>query len=373
MMCARRLVSLGGALACLLVQACGNPEVIGGPGTDEGSGGASGKAGSSGKGGAAGNGGPGFNLPDASPMASSGGNGGGKSCFEESFVPERVPPEIIVVMDRSNTMAMPVMPSGNTRLGEVSLAIDDVVKQTEAKVFWGLKYFGGGCEVPDAPEVPVAGMNYATMSSTLKTTMAITATYGTPMAIAVRKAVEHLRSRTTPNPKYIVLGTDGLPNCGISPADNLPHRSITDTAGAVKAIGEARAAGFHTFVVGIAVTDKEGMSAPGLNMMADAGGEARMANPHFYPVNNRAELVQVLGDITVAVSTCIYPLSKPPPDPKLVQVTVEGKKAANDPTNGWSLGPDMMSVVLNGAACEQVKAVRGRDPEVKVTFGCYVP
>jgi hypothetical protein len=370
----------------------------GGAGGDNGGGGAGGAVGGSGgavggagaagaPGGGAGRGGSGgAPTPDAGfgfgvrdGAAAMGGAGGGLNCGMMKHVLERIPPEIIVVLDRSTTMKNPVgVGSTVSRLDEVKMALDDVVKQTERSVRWGFTVFPTveHCDVAEPMEVGVAAMNYTAMSAGMMRTTVNMGVTGTPMQLAIRKATRHFASLATRNPKYIILGTDGLPNCLYDPVAMRPRTSQYDIDGTVQAITDARTAGVQTFVLGIAAQRDPNPVVPdspaALDRMAVAGGQARTAMPRFYPANSRADLVQILNDITVRAGSCVFPLTTPPMDRNLVTVRVDGMEVARDATNGWSYGPDGMTIVLNGTSCEALRMVRGRDPMVEITYGCVV-
>jgi hypothetical protein len=178
---------------------------------------------------------------------------------------------------------------------------------------------------------------------------------GTPTYLAVAEAAGHLKMKTTSNPKYILVVTDGEPNC-IAAAD-------VET---VTAIETAATAGFHTFVVGIATagTDADNI----LNAMADAGREPRAGTTKYYPATKRDELTTTLGQITGQIATnCVYPLTKKPPSPDDVAVNVGTMRITRDATNGWTYGDGMNSVVLKGAACDLAKSGKG---DVTIIFGC---
>lgn len=288
-----------------------------------------------------------------------------KACGEEKYTLERSPAEIIFILDRSSTMGLPVGGSPNSRLTEVAIALDDVIKQTQNNVYWGLRFFPPvqGCDVGNEMEVDLALDNHPKIAPALMAARPNGMRPGTPMQLAVRKATTFFMGRTTPNPKYIVLGTDGLPNCrdGSIGAD--------DTMGTIQAIADARAAGIRTFVVGIAPGDFN----PGhpLNAMADAGGQARLMEPRYYPVNNRAELAQVLNEITVRAGSCVFPLSKQPSSPDHVTLRINGKEVPKDASNGWSWNAAGTSVVLNGNSCSELQ--QSRIPlTVQVLFGCQI-
>ena len=105
--------------------------------------------------------------------------------------------------------------------------------------------------------------------------------------------------------------------------------------------------------------------------MAEAGGQPRAIEPKFYPVQDRSQLAQVLGDITVRAGSCVFPLSKIPPAPDRVSVRVSGMDVPKDPVNGWSLDTAAPAIVLNGSACQALQQSR-IDIKVQVLFGCKI-
>ncbi len=317
--------------------------------------------------------GGGINLPDASPdmgaapvTPQSLDMPDAATCGRQDYKLTRLPPELLLVLDRSATMAFAVEGSVNTRWVEVSQAIDEVVLKTQSSVLWGLKMFPtvSGCQMSDEPEVPVALDDHPMMSMAMKGTRPNAGPNGTPMQLAYRKSLAHLKARTTMNPKYLVIGTDGLPNCrnGISGVD--------DTEGVTAAIREAQMAGVRTFIVGIATHAEGAQAQAALNAMAEAGGTARMMDPKFFSVGNRAELVTALNDITTRISSCVFPLDKAPPNPDEVHVKVGGVKVTRDAVNGWSFGPNMSQILLNGEACEKIKQVKDDNLDIQIIFGC---
>ena len=170
---------------------------------------------------------------------------------------------------------------------------------------------------------------------------------GTPTRYAIQKAVAHLKATPTNTPRYIVLATDGEPNC----ADGLTN-ALVDPDGAVEAIRMAATEGFKTYVIGIAT--QFGDANMTLNRMADAGGEPRVGDPRYYPVASRQDLVNALSLITGKVADCVFPLSKLPPSPNDVAVDVNGMRVTRDPTkmNGWDYTANNMAIQIHGPACE---------------------
>ena len=216
------------------------------------------------------------------------------------------------------------------------------------------------CVVNDGVEVPSAPTNYTPVTTAIKAgadAMGVPGGNGTPTAVAVQKAVAYLQTVKSSNPRYLVLTTDGEPNCADCNAGPML---------AIDAVAAANAAGFHTFVVGVA-TDAQATDT--LNKMAMAGGEPRAGTPLYYPVANRQDWLTTLGLITGLVSNCVFPLDKLPPSPDDVAATASGCGLARPAhANGWDYGAGNKSIQVYGPACDKIKMAAGQD--VKITYGC---
>ena len=373
------------AALCLLALCACSPPAVSGAGAGRGGGagpagaagasggggpsGGAGNQGSSGGGGAAGgtaDAGFGFNPRD------SGGGGAGpapvpgeNACGFQKHRLDRVPPELLLVLDRSGSMLTPseVGTGMSTRWDETTAAVTDVVRQTDGTIQWGLKTFPTPeqCLVQPGVEVPI-GPTTAPVAAAIAATQPNMGGSGTPTALAVQIATGYLRGRATINPKYLVLATDGVPACPLFADQKVIDQMVLD------AITAARNAGIATFVIGIATaaTDADRV----LSEMARAGGRPRAGNPAYYPVASKQSLVDALGQIARVVATCDFPLTSPPPSPNDVAVNVDGNRVLRDPTrmNGWEYSADGKVVVLHGAACELVKSGQARD--VDIIFGC---
>lgn len=288
-------------------------------------------------------------------------------CNAETHEPRRLPPEILIVLDKSSSMneSSTNGPCGSgcvSKWSAVSSAIVDVVGATDSSANWGLKYFGSDtlCGVLPGVDVPVAPGNGAAIRASI---LAAAPASMTPTRLAEVAAVEYLKTLKTPNPKFIVLATDGLPNCG-----SLLF-TLGDEAGTVSAVADARAAGFATFVVGISTMGSGADTT--LNNMADAGGMARAGSTHYYPVAGAAELKDALANIAGQVATCTYPLSPASPrnDPNNVTVHVDNMTIQQDGSNGWDYSsPSHTAITFFGTACSYVKANAGA--KVEIFYGC---
>jgi hypothetical protein len=242
-----------------------------------------------------------------------------------------------------------------------------VIGNTVGTIRWGLKYFpdddvSGSCNVGPAAAVAPAP-NSGTMVNTLLATAQFDPGGSTPTAKAITSGAAYLMTLTDPNPKYILLATDGLPKCG--------GRGAGNDAGASAAVLAAAMAGIPVYVVGIGnVSD----AISTLNTMADNGGRPRMSTTdpttHYYPVASTNDLVSILTAIGGQIATCTFTLGKAPPDPTNIAVYGDMVRLQQDKTHamGWDYGAGMTSVELFGTTCDAVKAKQIKT--VQAVFGC---
>ena len=345
-------------LGILISALCGcGQEVTTGSG---GSGGASGGAGGATGGAGGATGGAGGNGTGGAAGSATGGTGG-NNCGVQTFALQRRPPDVLIVQDKSGSMADPPSTGGASKWTQVTSAIDSAVMSTQASIFWGITFFPSNntCGTSTAPTVGVATNNYTAIHTALGSR---TPGGSTPTANAMLDAGNYLAGLNDGNSKYIVLATDGLPNCAGGQAN------ASDTAGAEAAVSTVLGQGIHTFVIGIS-TDTT--SDATLNQMAQNGGEPRASGPpYYYLANNQADFSMAMAQIAGQVVSCTFALSQVPPDPSLVTVQADGVDVPRDTThmNGWDFGPGMTSVILYGTYCSRLQS--GQIMNVSATFGC---
>jgi len=246
-------------------------------------------------------------------------------------------------------------------------ALNDVITRTDATVNWGMFYLGDEtamCGVATAPIVPVAAQN-ATALTTSLTGNQFNGQVGTPTRRAIQGAVSYLTGLTDTNPKFLLLATDGQPNCAT--ANSL---QTDDSAGTQQAVADALTAGIPTFVVGIGNTN----AAATLNQVAVAGGRPQTGGAtSYYQVNDAAALSSALGTIVGQAASCSFNIGAPPDGTTATGLGVfgDGNKITMDPTNGWSFkDATMTTIILNGPICDQVMS--GAVHDVSVAFVCMV-
>ncbi|HEY2729605.1 MAG TPA: vWA domain-containing protein [Polyangia bacterium] len=296
----------------------------------------------------------------------------GANCGLQQYGLQNVPPDLLIVLDKSGSMGNQPDDTTCPRRGaacetkwaDMTAGINMVVGQTDTTIRWGLKYFANNnsCAVNPDTAVPVAANNAMAVTTSIAGT---TPGGSTPTRLGVSTGAMYLQALTDPNPKYILLATDGEPNCAPGMAAD-----ADDTAGAVQAVMDSATAGIPVFVVGVG---NVATAQATLDMMAVAGGRPQSATtPKYYPVANTADLVSVLTKIGGQITTCSFGLGKAPPVPGNIGVYANpGQvKIPKDPShaNGWDYGAGMTSIELFGAACDDVKSKKTTD--VQAIFGC---
>jgi hypothetical protein len=234
---------------------------------------------------------------------------------------------------------------------------------------------------------------------------------GTPTATALKEALWYFTAGAgagLQGDKYVLLATDGAPNCNTALACDAAHctSNIDDLAAqttvcagknccalgagsnlaclddlaSVTQITALKTAGVSTFVIGIPGSENYVAT---LDSFAVAGGQtAGAASPMYYKVSASggvAALTDVFKSITVKlVKTCDLQLARNPDDPTLLNVVVDNdiiQKAGGEAgIDGWTLDQTTtpFTIRITGAPCDKLKSQGATS--VKVLYGCpYIP
>lgn len=305
-------------------------------------------------------------------------------------------PNIYFVLDRSGSM------NADDKWTTIRKVVAATMAKLGPRASFGAAYFpgpGGSCNTgAEVMSVRAGDAPTGTQGPTITRLLQVTnvlAEGGTPTAATIKALTPALTQ--LPGRTFVVLATDGAPNCNAGPActadkcllniehygfclvggppncctpDLYGHEQCLDDTATLEAVSALSAANVPTFVVGV---PGSGPYASLLDSLAIAGGTARATSPRYYRVDGTdpTAFADALSKVAAKiVATCTFPLAKPPEDPTRVNVYIDGAPVPKDPVNGWTLDEtDVGAVVtLVGATCDKVLA--GDALSVRVITGC---
>jgi hypothetical protein len=346
--------------------AVGGAGASGGGGTDEGRGGAGG--------------GTPFVLPDAAIVYEDAIDDslpatGEVNCGSVQSKLEKKPADLLLVLDRSSSMTRGMDSSNNCAVGSttcsqrwqtITTSLGKVLSSSESGLNWGLKFFSspatgtggrGGtttssCYVSAGVEVAVGPGNATKIASSID---AAGTASSTPTRAAIDAAVAYLKSVNDGNSKYILLATDGEPNC---PSES-SGTSTTDLPATITAVQNAASAGYKVFVIGV------GPEAANLTSLAQAGGTEK-----FYSALSPDDLSNALASIvTTVVAGCTYELPSTPATPEAVGVFIDKSVIPKDDAEGWGYeAGSNTTITIRGSYCDDLK--NGKKTQVEIFLPC---
>jgi len=310
---------------------------------------------------------------------------GGMTCGQSSVPVMPEPPDILIIQDKSGSMDEDDNGTScnggcgaTSKWTHLTTALSAVVQNTDMTVNWGLKYFSDSnpCSASGAPAIPVAPRSGAAVTTSI---MGTRPGGNTPTRDAITSGAAYLATLTDTNPKFLLLATDGLPNCPTGCASmSKPSNSCTMTdnpnedMAAEAAIMMAAMQGYQTFVIGIG---NVATAQNTLNQFAINGGQAQTgAATSYYAATDEASLEAALNKIVGVVASCTIPLTGVPANLTNVAVSVDDAsgnptKVPQDATNGWTYTDATNTAIqLHGSYCDSVKG--GTYTNVKFVYSC---
>jgi hypothetical protein len=272
----------------------------------------------------------------------------------QRFTLTTTPADVLFVVDRSGSMNLRTL-DGTSRWNALVSAVRAVLPALDTSLFMGLVIFPDpdACSVPLSPVVPIVAPSASVIASYLA---ARGPSGATPTLAALQTAERYMGAYSTTRRRFIVLATDGEPNC---------TSSLSEVVARIASIRTRL--NVETFVLGIPGTDLSLYAA--LNAMAQAGGRARSGVVNFYEAGSTSQLESALRAITAAASSCTYRLGSAPTRPDLVTLQFDGRMVARDASNGWSYtDATNREIRFNGSACMQLQS--GTVRTVNASFNC---
>ncbi|MFO0597730.1 MAG: adventurous gliding motility lipoprotein CglB [Myxococcaceae bacterium] len=361
---------------------------------------------------------------------------------------KRLKPNVMLLVDNSGSMLLPTNPSASgcpagcgssssnlcpgtcpTRVSELKSAMGTFLQSSGTIARLGVTVFptdslckpASNIDVPlPAPATTDDGTDptlTATAASVNTRIQALSPTGGTPTGLSLEflGTVGSLTDNNDFRDDFVLLLTDGLPNCNDSNANALCGCGATCTAmqtsscacttstctgalcakgcldqdATVQKVRDLRLKGIRTIVVGFGADTASGSGPLVLNAMAKEGGFARecpngtdaecgsnntcntatkVCNSAFFQAANGAELAAALRKISEAFQgdPCVFTLSAHPSDPRYLSVVIDNQSVAAGPTT-YSYDFNTNKVTFNGDLCTRLKTSTTQNP-VSVEF-----
>jgi len=301
----------------------------------------------------------------------------GGDCGGFAFEITAVPPNVMILLDRSGSMDGAVTGTGMNRWEVAREAVRSVTTGFDATIRFGLATYssctGGGCSAGSVV-TPIADMNSAAIMAFLDNTVGVGS--GNGQAVNGEGKIEYLCDSGDPETSTgkSLNGLVGEPSLADMERTNAVLL-ITDGAESGDCVdggidGPAGAAALFaqmpqvsTYAVGFG----DGNQAE-LDMIAAAGGTVM-----GYFAEDPMQLQMALDAIASAVASCTFVLDQVPPDPGMIYVFFDLDPAGvpNDPNNGWTYDPVTNSITFHGPACDAIKS--GAVVNIDIVYGCNMP
>lgn len=284
-------------------------------------------------------------------------------CQQFTIGSGRITPDMLIVLDRSSSMVDLLF--GLDRWTPSVSGLKAITSELDDQIRFGLMAFpgrgsdftlGGGMMCAAGTlEVPI-GLNAAPMIATSLDSLQLIQT--TPTASTLMAAHDVLGSGTaqldmTLSAKYVILVTDGAPNCSNGRAGGGgiggDQQAVADSVAAITAM---QMDGIKTYVLGYG-TQSDPILKAALDQMAQAGGTGDSAHR---PIEDEASLVQEFRRILGSAVSCDYALMTAPSDPNYVLVQLDGMKLDLNSPDGFVLSADRMRLTVVGAACTRLQS-----------------
>lgn len=279
-----------------------------------------------------------------------------EGCGGDAIPISAVPPNMMLVMDRTGSMAAIVPNSGGQSRWSVAVAAaQGIVTAFAGKMRFGLTMYPGACG--DDDECVPAAVHLPTGSDTAAINQALAGSElcnnGNPATVIGATLMGLKGEASIQDPKRdnaILLVTDGQDNCGgggPQAATALLQQSIPVPVHVVGFSGDV---------------DKTELSG-----IAAAAG----TSPYLQADDPQA-LTKALTKVAQGLLPCKFQLEQQPPAQKMYVFFDKNPAAVpQDANDGYAFDPSDNSVTFHGKACSEIKS--GAVTQIDVVFGCPLP
>ncbi len=253
------------------------------------------------------------------------------------------PPDVLIVLDRSGSMAEQI--GNQSKWNIMHGALATLTAQQQSAIKFGLAMYpsDGNC---GSDQVHItAGLGTA---SAINTKLSQTNPNGnTPTHKALHEARTYFAGApVNPAGRYVLLATDGLPNCGGGGGDSQAE------------IQQLAAMGIPTYVIGFG--DVSSANPNLLRSWAIAGGTT-----DFFAATTPATLDQALATISHDVSTPSCKVVLPATtETGALRIVIGGTPIPSDPANGWDYDPATRTVTFHGSSCSLIQSGSVHDIQI---------
>jgi hypothetical protein len=280
----------------------------------------------------------------------------GSACGGMDFALTAIPPNVMLVLDRSGSMSEPISDtSTTTKWEDLGVAINSLVTNYDSQLRLGADFFASNGSCAPGKPGPIADHNGQSVLATLAATKPAS---NTPTAATMQALIDANVLTDTTRGNYVVLATDGQPNCG-----------DTDVTSRIQALYAATPS-VRTFVIGVGSDTASNPSL--LNEWADAGHTANGTGAvRYIQASSPADLKSAFDTIAGGVVSCDFKMAQAAPDPTLITVLEGGQPVSPSATMGYTYDAGTNTISLHGPACDTLKA--NPATKVQVIYGCPGP
>lgn len=277
----------------------------------------------------------------------------GIGCIDGEIPTKRLGPNLMILFDRTGSMANALEGSMETRLDAARKAVIAVLQAHEGEVRFGISLYSackdGGCS-PGIVNDPL-GSETITMKLTLEgTTACQSGNNETSLGATLQKFVDYAPLQAEGRDNAILVIADGGENC------------MGDPGGVAQVIaGQPISVPIHTIGLTDAANEAELQAISG----ASAGGT-------FASALNGDEVEGAMENVVKLLKSCAYDLAYPPEGGDIhVFFNDDPEEIAESDIDGWTIHPEGTAVIFHGLTCDMITS--GMVADIDVVEGCAGP